>query len=645
LPRCNDDTFARAIFAKCEGNAYFEATQMQKSKVILTICTALLAHHVVVLTLSLVLKGTFVISHFAGQVEYETEGFLLKNKDELPKSACELLAASNVPLISALSSIVGAPEVYSGGPSGSLTRSNSSVAQSSVSSQFVSQLKDLRSRISQTGPHYIRCLKPNDSLVPDHFEESLIAHQLNCAGVLPAMKLARAGYSMRYPHSSFILRFRCIASKELPPEPKTRFGRPKLTSDKLLSVLSKKLELQIKKRGESTLDGFPDIVSWGVQIGKTKVFLREVAFNALEELRLSTINVAAGRLQSRTRVFLCRSRFLLILGSVITLQCATRKLLARLRVFRLRCTSRAVVIQKNWRSYSAWVYFQNSLFVAITCQRFWRGGKVRESFSSIKEYRAAISLQSFWRSYIQSVVHRQVRDAAIIVQCAFRVYVAKRTARQLRREANDVSLIIRERDQLRLEMKQMRVELEGIRRNGSSICPSHETMSRTSGMDPSVYSQSHEIKMLHQECAKKDRELRELRKQVDSLCGNKSTPSTLPTTVTISRIESPSFSSLRHTHVHSSSNLLDSEMADLDDLECSAISTNEESLDNIQLPSLHLSSDSHPVESGMHELPLHYAVEHNNKTMFLLELERSCDVDVEINSTDSVGRCVLDTFI
>jgi myosin-5 len=33
LPRCTDDTFARAIYAKCDGNVYFRTSQMQKSKV------------------------------------------------------------------------------------------------------------------------------------------------------------------------------------------------------------------------------------------------------------------------------------------------------------------------------------------------------------------------------------------------------------------------------------------------------------------------------------------------------------------------------------------------------------------------------------------------------------------------------------
>ena len=104
-----------------------------------------------------VIQGTFLIAHYAGSVEYSAEGFLVKNKDELPKSASELLAASDNPLIVGLSPIIGVSDSTSGAASrGSFKRSSSSVAQSSVSYQFGTQLRDLRSRISRTGPHYIR---------------------------------------------------------------------------------------------------------------------------------------------------------------------------------------------------------------------------------------------------------------------------------------------------------------------------------------------------------------------------------------------------------------------------------------------------------------------------------------------------------
>ena len=36
----------------------------------------------------------FAINHYAGVVEYSTEGFVEKNRDELPKSGSDLLSES-----------------------------------------------------------------------------------------------------------------------------------------------------------------------------------------------------------------------------------------------------------------------------------------------------------------------------------------------------------------------------------------------------------------------------------------------------------------------------------------------------------------------------------------------------------------------
>lgn len=472
------------------------------------------------------------------------------------------------------------------------------------------------------------------------------------------MKLARAGYSMRYSHSSFILRFQVVASRELPPKKKS--GHSHLTCHRLISLLSERLETQMKRMDPSRYEGITNVVSWGVQIGKTRVFLRVAAFEALEELRISTINAAATRLQSWARAFLCRSSFFLILGSVITLQCAARKLIASLCVQRLRCTSRAIIIQKHWRSYSMWSSFQNILFLTVCCQRYWRGGKVRKNFVSIKQYRAAITLQSFWRSRARCVIHRRIRDAVIVVQSSFRIWSAKKVTREIRRQARDLHLIAQERDQLRLEMKQMRRELEEIKRNhcgisGSSICVSHGSLSNTS--EPSVRSPTQEIKLLFEECAKKDRELQQLREQIESLRGNGSVSSTLPTTVTFdsnfqsdkSRIESIPHSTAAHrdqvAHATQStqSNLLDSELEGLEDLERSLISGNEHSFEtpceNNKFPTIQLSSESQAHDSAKaYDFPIHRAIQCNNKAMFLDEIGTSADIDLDINSVDTTGR-------
>ena len=85
----------------------------------------------------------------------------------------------------------------------------------SVGSQFSSQLRDLRSRISDTAPHYVRCLKPNDDLIPYNFQPLVIADQLRCAGVLEAIRVSRVGFPHRFSHQDFLKTYSLLCRSEI----------------------------------------------------------------------------------------------------------------------------------------------------------------------------------------------------------------------------------------------------------------------------------------------------------------------------------------------------------------------------------------------------------------------------------------------
>ena len=89
-----------------------------------------------------------------------------------------------------------------------------SVAAPSVGAQFSAQLAQLRSRIDATAPHYIRCLKPNDELLPDEFDPKQIVEQLRYSGVLEAVRVSRAGYPTRYPHDVFVSRYYILGGRK-----------------------------------------------------------------------------------------------------------------------------------------------------------------------------------------------------------------------------------------------------------------------------------------------------------------------------------------------------------------------------------------------------------------------------------------------
>ena len=107
---------------------------------------------------------------------------------------------------------------------------SSAVSRITVGGQFRRQLRDLRAKIDKTSPHYIRCLKPNNHLVPDLFDPAIIAEQLKCGGILEAVRVSRSGFSHHYLHIDFLRRYRCLAVKELDHSAAGRLSSSSATS-------------------------------------------------------------------------------------------------------------------------------------------------------------------------------------------------------------------------------------------------------------------------------------------------------------------------------------------------------------------------------------------------------------------------------
>ena len=182
-PRTTDQTFVAALYKQCEKHERFVNSALHKG------------------------KSQFIINHYAGLVMYDAANFLEKNKDETPRGASALLESSTKEFVQLLG------EITTGASAAPTPSKGRSKKRPTVGSQFSSQLTDLRRRIDNTKPHYIRCLKPNQSLKPDDFEAAMVADQLRYAGVLEAIRVSRVGYSQRYSHESFVERYRFIAAE------------------------------------------------------------------------------------------------------------------------------------------------------------------------------------------------------------------------------------------------------------------------------------------------------------------------------------------------------------------------------------------------------------------------------------------------
>lgn len=363
LTQCTDQSFAQLVYQKCgAGRATddnpFSATSRQMA------------------------ISAFSIHHYAGPVEYDSNGFLEKNKDELPKEIDEMLHSSENDFLRYLANTVKKVDTEDDvSASKTPSKSNNSLKRITVGGQFSSQLQLLRKRIDATNPHYIRCLKPNDQLQPNNFDSAVIADQLRCAGILEAVRVSRVGFSQRYLHENFVHRYQCLALKELQlrrKETKHGYSAPsgfgfnggyvvpsqdrKTNSKKKAIVTDKKLNpeeeckilinaltkyLHASKDADTDSDdenvppsqrswaqnnqgkwGSPsvqnkmyapvvskkqqdmDLLAMGLQLGKTKVFLRQPTFEALERFRGRVKSANATVINSMVRMYLTRKRYI-----------------------------------------------------------------------------------------------------------------------------------------------------------------------------------------------------------------------------------------------------------------------------------------------------------------------------------------------
>ncbi|KAG0602597.1 hypothetical protein M758_10G025900 [Ceratodon purpureus] len=303
----------------------------------------------------------FRICHYAGEVIYETDGFLEKNRDLLHADLVELLSSCDC----ALTRQFSVPNVQ--GPQ----RVNGSESQKlSVAAKFKGQLNKLMQRLEATEPHFIRCIKPNTQQLPNVVDQKLVLQQLKCCGVLEVVRISRAGYPTRYAHNEFANRY--------------GFLLPRVLSDHedVLSICV------------AVFDHF-GIAPEMYQVGITKLFFRAGQIGMLEDVRVRTLQGVA-RAQAVYKGYKVRLEYKKTRKTIIFLQCMVRAAMARKRFADIRQRYRAaVVIQKHVRRWCAQRAYQTKKNQAVKVQsvvRMWLAK--RQLFALRKEVEEKIAAEA-----------------------------------------------------------------------------------------------------------------------------------------------------------------------------------------------------------------------------------------------------------
>ncbi|VAH61307.1 unnamed protein product [Triticum turgidum subsp. durum] len=389
FPRSTHETFAQKLYTTFKNNKRFVKPKLSRTD--------------------------FTVVHYAGDVTYQADHFLDKNKDYVVAEHQDLLNASSCPFVASL--FPSLPE-----------ESSKSSKFSSIGSRFKLQLQSLMETLSSTEPHYIRCVKPNNLLKPAIFENTNVIQQLRCGGVLEAIRISCAGYPTRKTFYEFVNRFGVLG-----PELLEGSNDDKIACQKILEKM--KLE--------------------NYQIGKTKVFLRAGQMADLDARRAEVLGKAARIIQRLMRTYIARKQFVLVRRSATHLQSFVRGTLVRNLYECMRREAAAVKIQKNVRRHKARESYLLLQAATVTLQTGLRAMSARKEFRFRKETKAAVHIQARWRCHRDYSHYKNMQRAVLTYQCAWRQRLARRELRNLKMAARETGALKEAKDKLEKRVEEL----------------------------------------------------------------------------------------------------------------------------------------------------------------------------------------------
>ncbi|PIA45281.1 hypothetical protein AQUCO_01700666v1 [Aquilegia coerulea] len=362
----------------------------------------------------------FTIAHFAGEVLYQADQFLDKNKDYVVPEHQALLGASKCSFVAEL--FPPLPE-----------ESTKSSKFSSIASRFKLQLQQLMETLNSTEPHYIRCVKPNNLLKPGIFENVNVMQQLRSGGVLEAIKISCAGYPSRRTFDDFLKRFGVLA-----PEVLQRKYDERATCTKIL-----------EKKGLS-----------GFQIGNSKVFLRAGQLAELDGWRAVVLSNKARVIQQTMRRHMAHKQYTALRKATINVQALWRRRLACKLFEDIKREEAAIKLQKNSRRYLSKRSYTKLQYAVLVLQAGLRAMAAGKEFRHRKQTKAAIIIQTQWRCHSASSYYQKLKRASLMFQCKGRGRFARREFRKLKKDSRETGESKEAKDKLEKQVEELTWQLQ-----------------------------------------------------------------------------------------------------------------------------------------------------------------------------------------
>ncbi|XP_020282389.1 unconventional myosin-Ie-like [Pseudomyrmex gracilis] len=217
----------------------------------------------------------FAILHYAGVVSYSVDGFCDKNRDVLFLDLIELMQTSTNCLMR---------ELYPRDKDAAKTKTLKS-RPTTAGNKIRTQASRLVGQLMKCTPHYIRCIKPNETKKPRDWDHLRVKHQVEYLGLKENIRVRRAGFAYRRPFAKFLHRYAILTKETWPRWPGD------------------------EKQGVEWILRSVHIDRSQYQLGKSKLFIKapETLF-MLEEARDRKYNMYARIIQKAFKKYFARKR-------------------------------------------------------------------------------------------------------------------------------------------------------------------------------------------------------------------------------------------------------------------------------------------------------------------------------------------------
>uniref|UniRef100_A0A8D3B5P4 Myosin Ic, paralog b n=1 Tax=Scophthalmus maximus TaxID=52904 RepID=A0A8D3B5P4_SCOMX len=243
-------------------------------------------------------RDEFRLLHYAGEVNYNVNGFLDKNNDLLFRNLKEVMCMSENKI---LNQCFDREEL------------SDKKRPDTAATQFKASLAKLMEILMSKEPSYVRCIKPNDSKQAARFDEVLVRHQVKYLGLMENLRVRRAGFAYRRRYEVFLQRYKSLCPDTWPN------WQGKLADG--VATLVKHLGYKPEE----------------YKLGRSKIFIRfpKTLFSTEDALETRKHGLAT-KLQAGWRGYSQKSKYLKLRTAAIAIQAWWRGVLARRRAQRRR---------------------------------------------------------------------------------------------------------------------------------------------------------------------------------------------------------------------------------------------------------------------------------------------------------------------